>query len=354
MNKLLVANRGEIAVRIFRTCRRLGIATVAVAAPDDRDALHTRVADGVAGDLELPRRRRACSRDAEAAADAVHPGYGFLAESAELAEAVEAAGLAFVGPTAEALRRAATSSLRRRSPARPAFPSSPDGEPEEIGFPLIVKAAAGGGGRGMRVVRVPGELEEALAAARREARRPSATTASSASATSSGRATSRSSCSPTARGPSSHSASASARSSGATRRCSRSPRPERSTTSCGAAMSDAAVAFAAPIGYRSAGHGRVHGRRPRLLLPRAERPHPGRASRDGARHGRRPRRAATPHREGEGARRDSARRKGTRSKSACTRRIPDVPAADRPHLTPRAAVGGACRRGSRRRRRDRP
>ena len=103
MKRLLVANRGEIAVRIFRTCERLGIETVAVAAPDDREALHVRSADHVvpvSGYLEVDEHVRAAR---ESAAEAVHPGYGFLAESPELAEAVEHAGLAFVGPPAEAL-----------------------------------------------------------------------------------------------------------------------------------------------------------------------------------------------------------------------------------------------------------
>src|SRR3954447_25223508 len=99
IEKLLVANRGEIALRIFRTCRELGIATVAVAAPDDRGALHARSADetvAIAGYLDAEEHVRAAR---ETGADAVHPGYGFLAESPAFAEAVEAAGLVFVGPS---------------------------------------------------------------------------------------------------------------------------------------------------------------------------------------------------------------------------------------------------------------
>src|SRR5207245_11379976 len=99
IRKLLVANRGEIAVRIFRTCRELGIATVAVAAPDDAGSLHARAADEtvtIAGYLHSEEHIRAARL---AGADAVHPGYGFLAESPDFAEAVEAAGLAFVRPT---------------------------------------------------------------------------------------------------------------------------------------------------------------------------------------------------------------------------------------------------------------
>jgi acetyl/propionyl-CoA carboxylase alpha subunit len=169
MRRLLVANRGEIAVRIFRACRAEGIETVAVAAPDDREALHAQSADTVveiSSYLEPGEHARAAR---EAGADAVHPGYGFLSESAELAEAVLEAGLTWVGPPPAALR-AGGDKLAAKETARAAgVPVLPSGAPEEIGFPLLVKAAAGGGGRGMRVVRTPDELEEALAAARREA-----------------------------------------------------------------------------------------------------------------------------------------------------------------------------------------
>jgi acetyl/propionyl-CoA carboxylase alpha subunit len=170
IRKLLVANRGEIAVRIFGACREAGIATVAVAAPDDRGALHTRVADET---IEIPsylfseEHIRAAKRSG---ADAVHPGYGFLAENPDFAEAVEAAGLVFVGPTADALRKGGDKLEAKRIAREAGVPVLPAGEPEEIGFPLVVKAAAGGGGRGMRVVRDPGELDESLAAARREAK----------------------------------------------------------------------------------------------------------------------------------------------------------------------------------------
>jgi acetyl/propionyl-CoA carboxylase alpha subunit len=170
IRKLLVANRGEIAARIFRTCRELGIATVAVAAPNDAGALHTRVADEtveISGYLHSEEHIRAAK---STGADAVHPGYGFLAEDAEFAEAVEAAGLMFVGPTAAALR-AGGDKLAAKEAARAAgVPVVPEGEPAELGFPLVVKAAAGGGGRGMRVVRDASELDDALAAARREAK----------------------------------------------------------------------------------------------------------------------------------------------------------------------------------------
>jgi acetyl/propionyl-CoA carboxylase alpha subunit len=169
MRRLLVANRGEIALRIFRACVAEGIETVAVAAPDDRGALHAESAGTlveISSYLEPAEHIRA-ARDA--GADAVHPGYGFLSESAELAEAVLEAGLTWVGPPPAALR-AGGDKLAAKETARAAgVPVLPSGTPEELGFPLLVKAAAGGGGRGMRVVRAPEELDEALAAARREA-----------------------------------------------------------------------------------------------------------------------------------------------------------------------------------------
>jgi acetyl/propionyl-CoA carboxylase alpha subunit len=169
MQKLLVANRGEIALRIFRACRAEGIATVAVVAADDRGSLHARSADEVVeitSYLDAAEHVRAAR---ESGADAVHPGYGFLSESAELAEAVLAAGLTWVGPPPAALR-AGGDKLAAKETARAAgVPVLPTGEPDEIGFPLLVKAAAGGGGRGMRIVRTPAELDDAVDAAKREA-----------------------------------------------------------------------------------------------------------------------------------------------------------------------------------------
>ena len=170
IRKLLVANRGEIAVRIFRACADQGIATVAVVAPDDKDSLHARQAGEVveiAGYLYSEEHIRAAK---QTGADAIHPGYGFLAENGDFAEAVEAAGLVFVGPTPEALRRGGDKLEAKRAAADAGVPVLPTGEPDEIGFPLIIKAAAGGGGRGVRIVRGPVELEDAVAAARREAK----------------------------------------------------------------------------------------------------------------------------------------------------------------------------------------
>src|ERR671910_2005597 len=169
IGKLLVANRGEIAVRIFRTCRELGIATVAVTAPDDRGSMHARSADEtveIGSYLFSEEHIRAAK---QAGADAIHPGYGFLAENAHFAEAVEAAGLIWIGPPADALRLGGDKLTAKKIAAEAGVPVVPTGEPDELGFPLLVKAASGGGGRGMRVVREPGELEEALAAAGREA-----------------------------------------------------------------------------------------------------------------------------------------------------------------------------------------
>jgi len=169
MQRLLVANRGEIALRIFRACALEGIETVAVVAPDDRGSLHARAADAVVeidSYLDPAAHVRAAR---ESGADAVHPGYGFLSESADLAEAVLEAGLTWVGPPPAALR-AGGDKLAAKETARAAgVPVLPNGSPEEVGFPLLVKAAAGGGGRGMRIVRSAEELDDAVEAAKREA-----------------------------------------------------------------------------------------------------------------------------------------------------------------------------------------
>ena len=170
IDKLLVANRGEIALRVFRACRDLAIGTVAVAAPDDRGSLHARSADEtveIESYLHSEEHIRAAK---EAGADAIHPGYGFLAENPDFAEAVEAAGLTFVGPTAQALRLGGDKLEAKRIALEVGVPVVPTGEPDEIGYPLVIKAAAGGGGRGMRVVRDLSELDESLEAAKREAK----------------------------------------------------------------------------------------------------------------------------------------------------------------------------------------
>ena len=167
--KLLVANRGEIAVRIFSTCRRLGIETVAVTGPGDTGAFHARVADTaveVPSYLDADALVQAAQR---AGAALVHPGYGFLAESPTLAEAVADGGLTWVGPPADVLRRGGDKLEAKRLAAAAGVPTLPVGEPGELGFPLLVKAAAGGGGRGMRIVEDPVDLADALEGASREA-----------------------------------------------------------------------------------------------------------------------------------------------------------------------------------------
>jgi acetyl/propionyl-CoA carboxylase alpha subunit len=169
IRRLLVANRGEIAVRVFRTCRELGVETVAVVAPDDRGSLHARSADAtveIASYLDAAEHVRAARA---AGAGAIHPGYGFLAENASFAEAVEEAGLAWVGPPAAALRLGGDKLEAKRIAREAGVPVLADGDPEDLGYPLVVKAAAGGGGRGMRVVRSGAELTEAREAAGREA-----------------------------------------------------------------------------------------------------------------------------------------------------------------------------------------
>ncbi len=166
---LLVANRGEIAARVFRTAKRLGMTTVAVAAPDDEGALHTRVADNVESVASYLDPAEIVAAAGRAGADAVHPGYGFLAESEALAEAVAAAGLTWVGPPADVIRAAGDKLEAKRIAADAGVPVVETGTPDELGFPLIIKAAAGGGGRGMRVVRAAEELDDAVEAARREA-----------------------------------------------------------------------------------------------------------------------------------------------------------------------------------------
>lgn len=170
LERVLVANRGEIALRVFRTCRELGIATVAVHAPDDAGSLHARSADEAVEISSYLHAEEHIGAAKAAGADAIHPGYGFLAESADFAEAVEAAGLVWIGPPPEALRLGGDKLAAKRVAREAGVAVLPDGAPEDVGFPLVVKAAAGGGGRGMRVVRSHEELPEALAAAEREAK----------------------------------------------------------------------------------------------------------------------------------------------------------------------------------------
>ncbi len=183
IHRLLIANRGEIAVRVARTARRLAIDTVGVYSESDRGALHTRhvdvaVALGGASAAESYLRGDAIIAAARATgADAVHPGYGFLAENADFAEQVIAAGLVWVGPTPDQIRLlgdkvAAKRAAREAGVPTTAFVEVVVGEGPDVGdlpFPVLVKAAAGGGGRGMRVVERPEDLADAVAGASREA-----------------------------------------------------------------------------------------------------------------------------------------------------------------------------------------
>ncbi len=184
---VLIANRGEIACRVIRTARRLGLRTIAVCSEADREALHVRLADesvlvgpAAARDSYLNVERiLQAARDTRAAA--IHPGYGFLAENAAFARACREAGVVFVGPPEEAILRMGSKSEARRLMAAAGVPVLPGYDDEEqsferleqeahrLGFPLLIKPTAGGGGKGMRIVRAAGELAESLAGARREA-----------------------------------------------------------------------------------------------------------------------------------------------------------------------------------------
>ena len=184
--KILVANRGEIAVRVMRTLRELGIAAVAVYSEADRAALHVAIADdayllgpGPAGDSYL-RGDRIVDVARRAGAEAIHPGYGFLAENAAFAREVEAAGLVWIGPPADAIEAMGSKIAARermRAAGVPVVPgttapatSAADvlAAAEEIGYPIAVKASAGGGGKGLRVARGPDEVERAYETAVRE------------------------------------------------------------------------------------------------------------------------------------------------------------------------------------------
>jgi acetyl-CoA carboxylase biotin carboxylase subunit len=184
--KVLIANRGEIAVRILRACRELGVQTVAVYSDVDRSALHVRYADEAYHIGPAPARDSYLRIDKlidvarQSGAEAIHPGYGFLAENPEFAAACEEAGIAFIGPTADSIAAMGDKVEARRLMKNAGVPVIPGtemdlrddeivGAANEVGFPLFIKAAAGGGGKGMRLVTGPNELERSLGAARREA-----------------------------------------------------------------------------------------------------------------------------------------------------------------------------------------
>jgi len=187
-SKVLIANRGEIAVRVIRACRELGIASVAVYSEADRDALHVRLADealpvGPAASRESYLRIDRMLEAARASgADAVHPGYGFLAENADFARACEQAGVVFIGPKSETIALMGEKTSARREAKAAGVPVVPGTlepiadeakvarEAKAIGYPVMLKAAAGGGGKGLRLVAGPAELGSALARARSEAK----------------------------------------------------------------------------------------------------------------------------------------------------------------------------------------
>jgi propionyl-CoA carboxylase alpha chain len=184
---ILISNRGEIAIRIMRTCRAMGVSTVAVYSDADARASHVRFADEAVHIGPAPSKdsylnvEKIIDAARRTGADAIHPGYGFLSENADFAEACATAAITFIGPTADAIRKMGLKSTARRMMAEAGVPTVPgyNGEDqslealsknaEVIGFPVLIKASAGGGGKGMRVVRDASELSEAIESARREA-----------------------------------------------------------------------------------------------------------------------------------------------------------------------------------------
>jgi acetyl-CoA/propionyl-CoA carboxylase, biotin carboxylase, biotin carboxyl carrier protein len=171
---VLVANRGEIALRVFRTCARLGITTVAIFTDLDVEAPHVKAADHALRVESYLDIGAVVAAAVEAGADAVHPGYGFLSERSEFARAVEDAGLRLVGPTADVMDRMGRKDHARAIAVAAGVPVVPsydvDGDPATFAYPVLVKAAAGGGGKGMRIVRSADDYAAAAAAAAREAR----------------------------------------------------------------------------------------------------------------------------------------------------------------------------------------
>ena len=186
--KILVANRGEIACRVFRTCKRLGLRTVAVYSEADQNAMHVRLADeahligGPAARDSYLRSDRIIEVAKRAGAQAIHPGYGFLSENAEFAEACSQAGIVFIGPPSEAIRVMGSKSAAKNLMQNAGVPLVPGyhGDDQalarlseaskEIGYPVMIKATAGGGGKGMRIVRTPEDFAEALESCRRESK----------------------------------------------------------------------------------------------------------------------------------------------------------------------------------------
>ena len=187
-NKVLIANRGEIALRIHRACKELGLSTVAVHSTADADAMHVRLADesvciGPPAPKDSYLNIPAIISAAEiTGADAIHPGYGFLSENARFAEIVAAHNITFIGPDAEHIRVMGDKIAAKEAVGKAGIPLVPGSDgailsfeeakeaAEKIGFPVLVKAAAGGGGRGMKLARTPGDLAEALSTAKAESK----------------------------------------------------------------------------------------------------------------------------------------------------------------------------------------
>ena len=186
IRKLLIANRGEIAVRIIRACREMGIATVAVYSEADEESLHTQLADeaicigpGPSAQSYL-NMEQIISATMVSGADAIHPGFGFLSENARFAELCEKCGITFVGPPSKVIRMLGNKKIARSTMIAAGVPVVPGSEgdvedietglkeAERIGYPVIIKAALGGGGKGMRVANTPEEFPEAYATARKE------------------------------------------------------------------------------------------------------------------------------------------------------------------------------------------
>ena len=178
IRKLLIANRGEIAVRIIRACREMGIATVAVYSEADEESLHTQLADeaicigpGPSAQSYL-NMEQIISATMVSGADAIHPGFGFLSENARFAELCEKCGITFVGPPSKVIRMLGNKQIARSTMIAAGVPVVPGSEGSvddiEIGYPVMIKASSGGGGKGMRVANTPEEFPEAYATARKE------------------------------------------------------------------------------------------------------------------------------------------------------------------------------------------
>ncbi|MDI3327664.1 MAG: acetyl-CoA carboxylase biotin carboxylase subunit [Alicyclobacillaceae bacterium] len=185
--KILIANRGEIAVRVIRACRELGIRTVAIYSEADRDALHVQMADEAYCVGPTPSKQsylhiaNIMSLATKTGVDAIHPGYGFLAENSDFAEISEACNITFIGPPAKAIEQMGDKSMAKETMKRAGVPTVPGTDgliedesealkvAEEIGYPVIIKATAGGGGKGMRVANNSDELIKGIATARSEA-----------------------------------------------------------------------------------------------------------------------------------------------------------------------------------------